>query len=143
MENIHWISITVRGHSTTMSIERNLRQWYWLQIFEKHYALKATAVFGYLKNFTTTLFFKYTEKTVSLNQRNISLIYGQRKNFFELKKFLVIQKKFLWSKEIDLFRLKNIFLNQPNFLQFKEIYSLTVYQRNVSLTQWNCFLGVK
>ena len=25
----------------------------------------------------------HTEKTVSLNQRNISLIYGQRKNFFE------------------------------------------------------------
>ena len=37
----------------------------------------------------------YTEKTVSLNQRNISLIYGQRKNFFELKKDLLIQKNFL------------------------------------------------
>ena len=30
---------------------------------------------------------EYTQKTVSLNQRNTSLIYGQRKNFFELKKF--------------------------------------------------------
>ena len=27
-----------------------------------------------------------TQKTVSLNQRNISLIYGQRRNFFELEK---------------------------------------------------------
>ena len=34
----------------------------------------------------------HTEKTVSLNQRNISLIYGQRKNFFELKKVLLIKK---------------------------------------------------
>ena len=36
-----------------------------------------------------------TEKAVSLIQRNMSLIYGQRKNFFELKKVLLIQKKFL------------------------------------------------
>ena len=36
-----------------------------------------------------------TEKTVSLNQRYISLIYGQRKNFFELKKVLLIKKKVL------------------------------------------------
>ena len=28
----------------------------------------------------------YTEKTVPLNERNISLIYGQRKNFFQIKK---------------------------------------------------------
>ena len=69
-----------------------------------------------------------TEKTVSLNQRNISLIYGQRKNFFELKKVFSIQKNVLWSKEIDLFTLNTIFLNQQNFLQFKEIFSLTEYQ---------------
>ena len=37
----------------------------------------------------------HTEKTVSLNQRKIYLIYGQRNNFFELKKVLLIQKKFL------------------------------------------------
>ena len=36
-----------------------------------------------------------TDKTVSLNQRDISLIYGQRKNFFELKKVLLIQIDFL------------------------------------------------
>ena len=59
-----------------------------------------------------------TEKTAFSNQR---------KNFFDLKKVLLIQKNVLWSKEIDLFRLKNIFFNQPNFLQFKEIFSLTVY----------------
>ena len=57
----------------------------------------------------------FTEKTVSLNQRNISLIYGQKK-FFELKKVLLIQKKFLQSKEIDLFKWKTICLNQQNFL---------------------------
>ena len=44
-------------------------------------------------------------------------------------KVLLIQKKFLWSKEIDLSTLKKNFLNQQNFLQFKEIFSLTVYQR--------------
>ena len=76
-----------------------------------------------------------TEKTVSLNQRNISLIYGQRKNFFELKKVLLIQKNVPRSREIDFLTLKKIFLNQQNFLQFKEIFSLTIYQRN-------CFLGV-
>ena len=60
---------------------------------------------------------------------------NQRTNFFELKKVLLIQKKFLWSLEIDLFTLKKIFLNQQNFLQFKKIISLTLYQRI-------CFLGV-
>ena len=85
----------------------------------------------------------YTEKTVFLNQRNNSLIYGQRKNFFELKKVLIIQKNFLRPKEIDFFTSKTIFLNQKNFFQFKEIFSLTVYQRNVSLIQRNCFLGVR
>ena len=79
--------------------------------------------------------FDYTEKTVSL-------ICGQRKRFFELKKVLLIQKNLLWSKEIDLFTLKNIFLNQQNFFQFKEMFSLTLYQRNVSLIQRNYFLGV-
>ena len=82
------------------------------------------------------------EKTVSLNQRNISLIYGQWKNFFELKKFFLIQKIFLRSKEIDLFTLKNISFDQQKFLQFKEIFPLIVYRRNVSLIQRNCFLGV-
>ena len=63
-----------------------------------------------------------------------------KKNFFELKKFLLIQKKFLWSKKTDLFRLKKKILNQQNF-QFKDIFSLTVYQINVSLIQRNCSLG--
>ena len=35
----------------------------------------------------------YTEKTVSMNQRNKSLIYGQRKNVSELKKSFVNSKK--------------------------------------------------
>ena len=84
----------------------------------------------------------YTEKTVFFNQRNIFFIFGQRKNFFELKKVLLIQKKFPWSKEIDLFTLKKILLGQQNFFQFKEIFSLTAYQRNVYLIQRNFFLGV-
>ena len=51
----------------------------------------------------------YTEK-------GVSLIYGKRKNFFELKKVLLIQKNCLWSTEIDLFTLKKKFLNEQNFL---------------------------
>ena len=78
----------------------------------------------------------------SAHRENIFLIYGQRKNLFELKKVLLIQKNFLWSKEIDLFTLKKTFLNQQNFLQFKDIFSLVVYQRNVSLIPRNSFLGV-
>ena len=70
------------------------------------------------------------------------MIYGQRKNFFELKQVFLIKKNCLWSKEIDLFTLKKQILNQQNFLQWKEIFSLTVYQRNVSLIQRNCFPGV-
>ena len=59
----------------------------------------------------------YTQKTVSLNQRKISLIYDQRKNFFELKKVSLIQKNCLWSKKIDflherkLFWINNTFFN--------------------------------
>ena len=67
-------------------------------------------------------------------------IYGERKNFFRVKKVFLIKKKCLWSKEIDLFTLKKMFLSQQNFLQFKEIFSFTVYQRNVSLNRRNCFL---
>ena len=52
-----------------------------------------------------------TQKSVSLNQRNISMIYGQRKNFFELKKILLIPKNFLQSKQIYFFQSKNIFLS--------------------------------
>ena len=37
----------------------------------------------------------FTEKIVSLNQRNISLIYSQRKNFYELNKVLLIQENVL------------------------------------------------
>ena len=37
---------------------------------------------------------KYIPKTVYLNQGNISFIYGQRKDFFGLKKVLLIQKYF-------------------------------------------------
>ena len=94
-----------------------------------------------IKSYTVTVR-SYTEKTVSLNQRNISLIFGQRKNVFEVKKVLLIQENFLWYKEINLFTLKKIVLNQQNFLQFKEIFSLTVYQKNVPLIQRNCYIGV-
>ena len=63
----------------------------------------------------------YTEKTVSLNQRNISLIYGRRKNFFEIKSF-VNSNKFSMIQ-------KNRFLNiKENF--FKSI-KLSSIQRNL------------
>ena len=49
-----------------------------------------------------------------------SLIYGQWKNVFELKKVLLIQKIFLWSREIDLFTLKNFLVNfWNNFFNFQ------------------------
>ena len=32
-------------------------------------------------------------------------------------------------------------MNEQNFLQFKDIFSLAVYQRNIFLIQRNCFLG--
>ena len=38
-------------------------------------------------------------KTISLNQKNISLIYVQRKNFLELKKVLLFQEKFYDPKK--------------------------------------------
>ena len=62
---------------------------------------------------TNLRYFKnvYTQKTVSLNQRNISFIYGQRKNFFELKKVLLIQKHFLLCEKIDFFGSKKFFSN--------------------------------
>ena len=53
----------------------------------------------------------YIQKTVSLNQKNISLMYGQRKNFVELKKVLLIQKNFLWCKQIYFFGSKKLFLD--------------------------------
>ena len=75
------------------------------------------------------------------------MTYGQRKNFFELKKVLLIQKCFLWFKGIDLFTLKRKNLNQQNFLQFKEIFSLTIYQRNLisdeNVKNMNSFWGFK
>ena len=92
--------------------------------------------------FSRTLFREcLTEETLFLNQRNISLTYDQGKNIFKSKKVLLIQKFFLWFNEIDLFTLKKMFWNQQIFLHFEEMFSLTVYQRNVSLIQRNCFLG--
>ena len=58
----------------------------------KGFNLNVTAVCNVYKR-------NYTEKTVSLNQRNISLIHGERENFFELKKVLLTQKKFFDPKK--------------------------------------------
>ena len=66
--------------------------------------------------------FLYTLERVSLNQRKISLIYSQRKNFFELKKVFLIEKNVLWSKEIDLFTLKTFFWIEKTF--FNSILSV-------------------
>ena len=41
--------------------------------------------------------------------------FESKKHFFELKKVLLVQKKFLWSKEIDLFTLKKIFWIDKTF----------------------------
>ena len=46
----------------------------------------------------------------------------------------IIEKNFLWFKEIDLFALKKFVLNQQNVFQLKEVFSLTVYQRNFFLS---------
>ena len=83
-----------------------------------------------------------SDYVTKLHWEKVSLICGQRKNFFALKKVLLTQKNCLRSKAIDLFALKKYFLNQQNFVQFKEIFSLTVCQKNVSLILRNCFLHV-
>ena len=60
--------------------------------------------------------FSLNQETASLNQRNINLIYGQRKNFFELKKILLNQKNFFnVNKSISLDQ-KQWFLIKKNFL---------------------------
>ena len=59
---------------------------------------------------------RYTEKTVSLNQKNISLICDQRKNFFEFKKVLLVQKKFFnVNKSISLDQRKFLWINKSFF----------------------------
>ena len=67
--------------------------------------------------------------------------FGSKKHFFDIqskKKFLWIKVSFVNLNKFSLFQrnrfvtLKKIFLNQQNFLQFGEIFSLTVHQRNVS-----------
>ena len=45
---------------------------------------------------------RHTQKTVFFNQRKISLIYGERKNFFELKQVLLIQTVSLNQRNISL-----------------------------------------
>ena len=56
-----------------------------------------------------------TGQTYRHTYKTVSLIYGQSKNFFELKKVLLIQENFLSFKEIDFFTLKKTLLNQQNF----------------------------
>ena len=65
-----------------------------------------------------------------------------KQKFLSTKDSFVKPKKFSFIQGKNLFTLKKFFLNQGNFLQFKETFSLTIYQRNVSLIQRNCFLGV-
>ena len=68
----------------------------------------------------------HTEKTVSLNLRNISVIYSQRKKFFELKKVLLIQKK------CSLIQRNRFVYIKENFFELTKLSSI----------QRNCFLGV-
>ena len=73
--------------------------------------------------FGNILFLKYAPRKQFLwIKETFFLIYGQRKIFFESKKVLLIQKKFLKCKQIYFFESKKIFLNQQNFLQFKEMF---------------------
>ena len=50
------------------------------------------------------------------------LYTAYRNNFFELKKALLIQKKILWSKEIDLFTLKKCFWISKTLLNSKKFF---------------------
>ena len=68
----------------------------------------------------------HCENSVSLNQKNFFLIYGQRKNFFKLKKVLLIQKK------IPLIQTNWFVYIKENFFESKKL----------SLIPKNCFLGV-
>ena len=54
-------------------------------------------------------------------EKKTSLTYGHRKNFFELKKVLLIQKTCLWSKEID-FTLKKFFWINYTFFNSKKFF---------------------
>ena len=75
----------------------------------------------------------YYSLNLNHTEKTVSLIYGQRINFFESMKGFLIQTNFLWPKVIDLLILKKIFLNHQNFLEFKE----TVFwvQSNFSLIE--------
>ena len=77
---------------------------------------------------------RYIQKTVSLNQGKISLIYGQRKNFFELKKVLLIQKNLLQCKQIYFFSLN---LNQWTATDSQRLFTDGSSYKSFTENQWN------
>ena len=81
----------------------------------------------------------HIEKTIYLNQRNISLVYGQRKILFELKKVLLIEKNYLWSKEMYLFRLKKIFGINKAFFNSKKFFLVPYIKETVFWLQFDSF----
>ena len=89
---------------------------------------------------------KSTKKTFSLSQRNIFLICGQRKTFFEIKKVLSIKKiffliqwnRFVYIKEnfFESTKLssiqRNFFFDCKCFLDSKKLFSEWGYRSAVS-----------
>ena len=95
--------------------------------------------------FVTEFFFSislYSQKTVILNQRNISLIYGQRHKFLRIKEsfvdsihFSLMQTNlFLWIEEF-FFELTKLSLIQRNFF-FDRISKKYFFLQRI------CFLSV-
>ena len=61
-------------------------------------------------------------KIITLRKKFLWYTIKTKTKFFELKKVLLIQKNVLWSKEIDLFKLKNIFLDDKTFFNPKKLF---------------------
>ena len=84
-----------------------------------------------------------TQKTVSSNQRKNSLIYGQRKNFFALKKVLLIQIMFFnVNKSISLdlrtfFWINKTFFNSKKFFHCPYITDIFLwFKETVFSVKW-------
>ena len=60
--------------------------------------------------------------SIETNQGNISLIHEQTKNFFDLNKVLSIQRNFLLSEKLDLFIIKNFFCSKKLFSSERNFY---------------------
>ena len=66
--------------------------------------------------------YKYIITVVLHIEKTVSLMYGERKNFFKLKKVMIIQKNFLWSKEKICLHFKEIFWINKTFFNSKKFF---------------------